>query len=319
MFEVPTAPLLSNPMTTANEASGEHGFRLKRITLLVADFVTSCVASPVVEEYLKLRLLQWNMPLSKNFNWVRKRSKKKRVKLVAEPIAADEVENVNSVSPQSGQQNGLVTNVNPYIAGMLAVSLGLKWADAIRRVCVYTKVGDEHKDLYALLRGLFPVQELCGCMTALRLAKRDVLGQKMPLWSILLPAVIVHGMANFRGMKPVFKWNSATPWSEMQLSRDTFSSDTLLAMGGTTLHAATSGTDATSGLKAFAGWLGKEFPRITWLIILFRVTGYCVKNYYMINRQAYKRATTYAGKHAAFSAELETAAKLKRSAKEKKK
>jgi hypothetical protein len=102
---------------------------------------------------------------------------------------------------QNGQQNGLVTNVNPYVAGMLAVTLGLKWADAIRRVCMYTKASDEHKDLYALLRGLFPVQELCGCMTALRLARRDILGQKMPLWSILLPAMIVHGLANFRGMK----------------------------------------------------------------------------------------------------------------------
>lgn len=102
---------------------------------------------------------------------------------------------------QIGQRDGLVTNVNPYVSGMLAVSLGLKWADAIRRICMYTKAGDEHKDLYAFLRGLFPVQELCGCMTALRLARRDVLGQQMPLWSILLPAMIVHGMANFRGMK----------------------------------------------------------------------------------------------------------------------
>jgi hypothetical protein len=101
----------------------------------------------------------------------------------------------------TGQNDGLVTNVNPYVSGMLAVSLGLKWADAIRRVCMYTKARDEHKTLYALLRGLFPVQELCGCMTALRLARRDVLGQKMPLWTLLLPAVIVHGMANVRGMK----------------------------------------------------------------------------------------------------------------------
>lgn len=118
--------------------------------------------------------------------------------------------------------------------------------------------------------------------------------------------------------QPIFKWNSATPWSEMQLSRDTFDSETLFAMGGAASHSST-GPVAASGVKSFAAWLGKEFPRITWLIILFRVAGYCVKNYYMINRQAYKRTTTYAGKHAAFSAELETAAKLKQSAKEKKK
>lgn len=103
----------------------------------------------------------------------------------------------------------------------------------------------------------------------------------------------------------------------MQLSRDTFSSETLSVLGG----AASSANDvhvSASGVKKFAQWLGKEFPRITWLIILFRVAGYCLKNYYMINRQAYKRISTYAGKHAAFSAELETAQKLKQSAKDKK-
>jgi hypothetical protein len=28
-----------------------------------------------------------------------------------------------------------------------------------------------------------------------------VLGQNMPLWKMVLPAGIIHGMANFRGMK----------------------------------------------------------------------------------------------------------------------
>jgi hypothetical protein len=40
-------------------------YRPKRITLLLADFLTSCVAAPVIEEFIKLRLLQWNVPLSK--------------------------------------------------------------------------------------------------------------------------------------------------------------------------------------------------------------------------------------------------------------
>lgn len=38
-------------------------------------------------------------------------------------------------------------------------------------------------------------------MTALALAKRDLLGFYTPLWKILAPAVVVHGMANYRGMK----------------------------------------------------------------------------------------------------------------------
>jgi hypothetical protein len=43
----------------------EYKYRPKRITLLVADIVTSCVACPIIEEFIKLRLLQWTMPLSK--------------------------------------------------------------------------------------------------------------------------------------------------------------------------------------------------------------------------------------------------------------
>lgn len=46
--------------------------------------------------------------------------------------------------------------------------------------------------------------------------------------------------------------------------------------------------------------------------ILLRVFGFCVKNYYLIGRQAMKRVTTYSGKLYAFSAKLETDAVLKR-------
>ena len=138
----------------------------------------------------------------------------------------------------------------------------------------------------------------------------------MPLWKLIGPAVVIHGMANFRGMKvrallatsslcacradlsnhgcllswqPIFKWNSATPWSEMQLSP---------------LNV----PDASTLPKL----LSKGFAKLMWLVILSRVLGYCIKNYYMVNRQAVKRTTTYAGKHAAFSAELATAELLKK-------
>ena len=232
--------------------------------------------------------------------------------MIAEPIKSIDETDESSAAPanrrhRAGSLDGNVTNINPYIAGMLAVSLGIKWADAIRRVCMYTKTQDERKSVYAFLRGIFPVQELCGIMTALRLARRDVLGQKMPLWTLLLPAVIVHSMANLRGTKPIFKWNGSTPWAEMQLSPDLFpglfSPSALSAMEETGAAAPPPATKLE--------WFGRAFPKIMWLVILFRVTGYCVKNYFMINRQAMKRATTYAGKHAAFSAELETAEKLK--------
>lgn len=95
-------------------------------------------------------------------------------------------------------------NANKYVCHMLAASLGLKLFDAARRILVYTKAHHPDKSFYAACRGLFPIQELCGTMTALALAKRDLLGVDMPLWKLLAPAVVIHGMANFRGMKVRF-------------------------------------------------------------------------------------------------------------------
>jgi hypothetical protein len=236
----------------------------------------------------------------RNFLWVTKVSKSKTKRRLKKKKVAEAV-------PRTSMEDRGVTKVNSYVTNMLVVSLGMKLADAIRRTCMYTKSSDTNKGFYAICRGVFPIHELCGTATALALARRDVLGQSMPLWKLLLPSAIFHGMANFRGMKvrqfvakrnplkvfvhiilisiffllkPIFKWNAATPWSEMQLSTN------------------------VPGDSILAQLVAKPFPKIMWLIILFRVLGYCVKNYYLINRQAVKRTTTYAGKHAAFSAEL---------------
>jgi hypothetical protein len=125
----------------------------------------------------------------RNFEWVTKTSKSKKKKKVPEAI------------PRIGPNDKEVIKVNSYVSNMLAISVGLKLVDAIRRVCMYTKATDQNKCFYAFVRGLFPIHELCGTVTALSLARRDVLGQPMPVWKLLLPSVIFHGMANFRGMK----------------------------------------------------------------------------------------------------------------------
>ena len=95
-------------------------------------------------------------------------------------------------------------------------------------------------------------------------------------------------------MQPIFKWNSATPWSEMQLWPVNF-----------------------VDVSTFPELVKKVYGKVMWAIILIRVLGYCVKNYYMVNRQAVKRTTKYAGNHAAFSAELATAEMLFRSKNQK--
>jgi hypothetical protein len=166
----------------------EHGYKPKRITLIVQDFVASCLLSPILEEYLKLILLQ-RSKLPKNFQWRAAPKNRKNRTPIAETIHGP-----NNTSKE-------VTNVNAYISNMLAVTLGIKLADSIRRVCMYTKPHHSAKTFYAICRGVFPVRELCGTATALGLARRDVLGQHIPIWKLLLPGCVIHGMANFRGMK----------------------------------------------------------------------------------------------------------------------
>jgi len=272
----PKVPLLVIPWTLR-----ENRYRPKRITLLAADFCASCVASPIIEEYVKLKTLQWTTNLRKNFCWVKKAnssrsSRRSQRRWVAEPV-----------SRNLGETD--VITANQYVTQMLAASIGFKLCDTGRRILMYTKATDANKSFYAFCRGLFPIHELCGTMTAIELARRDLLGVNVPLWRLLLPAALFHGMANMRGKKPVFRWGSSTPWSEMQLSP---------------LHI----LDASTLPKL----LSKGFAKLMWLVLLGRVLGYCIKNYYLVNRRAVKRTTRYAGNPAAFTAEMATADMLKK-------
>ena len=58
-------PEASPPLLILPWVLREYKYKPKRITLLAADIVTSCIACPIIEEFAKLRLLQWTMSLSK--------------------------------------------------------------------------------------------------------------------------------------------------------------------------------------------------------------------------------------------------------------
>jgi len=280
----PDVPLIILPWTLR-----EQSYRPKRITLFAADFAATCVAAPIIEEFMKLKVVQLSTKLPRNYHWRKlpknessgKKKKKRRTKYVLEEIERKPGE-------------AAVTNINSYASHMLAASLGMKFCGTTRRVLMYTKRGDAHKTFYAFFRGVYPIHELCGSMTALELAKRDVLGLNMPLWRMLLPAVFIHGLANLKGMKPIFKWNSSTPWSEIQMSPWYIRDNSTLSQT-----------------------ISKCLPKLMWFILMGRVLGYILKNYYMIGRKAVKRATTFAGKNASFSAELQTSALLKRTKKDR--
>lgn len=152
-------------------------------------------------------LVVWYLTIvcCRNFQWVtRVSAKSKRKRKVAETVVR-----------LPGDKD--VVNANKYVTQMLAVSLGIKLCDTGRRILLFTKPTNDNKSFYAICRGIFPIHELCGTMTAIALAKRDLLGVSMPLWQLLAPAVVIHGMANFRGMKVGHEvwWN--TDWSDVRL------------------------------------------------------------------------------------------------------
>eukprot|EP00557_Chaetoceros_sp_GSL56_P000243 CAMPEP_0176501246 /NCGR_PEP_ID=MMETSP0200_2-20121128/14053_1 /TAXON_ID=947934 /ORGANISM="Chaetoceros sp., Strain GSL56" /LENGTH=1004 /DNA_ID=CAMNT_0017900109 /DNA_START=140 /DNA_END=3154 /DNA_ORIENTATION=+ len=281
IFELtPQVPLIILPWTLR-----EQSYRPKRITLFAADFAATCIASPIIEEYVKLKIVEFTTKLPSNYRWRKlpkheahgNKKKKRRRKQFLEEIVR-----------QPG--DAAVTNLNSYMSHMYAASVGIKLCETTRRILLYTKQGDAYKSFYAFFRGFYPIHELCGCMTALELAKRNILGMNLPLWRMIFPAVFIHGMANLKGKKPIFKWNSSSPWSEIQMSPWYMRDPSM----------------TTSQM------LSKGFTKLMWFVVMGRVLGYIIKNYYMIGRKAVKRTTTFAGKNASFSAELRMESLLKK-------
>lgn len=122
----------------------EKQYRPKRITLFACDFGASCIASPIIEEYLKLKIVQWTAFLPRyvvtccrmsqltcltilslepksNFKLSKKiqKGKRKKKKDVLQPII------------RNGDE---VTNINCYVTQVMAASLGLKLFDTTRRI-----------------------------------------------------------------------------------------------------------------------------------------------------------------------------------------
>ena len=58
VFKLAPTPFFLIPWTLR-----EHKYKPKRISLFAADLASSCVACPLVEEYLKLKLLQFTVQL----------------------------------------------------------------------------------------------------------------------------------------------------------------------------------------------------------------------------------------------------------------
>jgi len=167
---------------------GQLRYLPSRFTLILSSFLSSCVVAPIVEELFKLKLLR--RALRNNAD------KKQTIPLVA------------------GQP---LQSVKTYLVYSTAVCMGIKVADNTNRILKYLAPNQPHKSFFAVLRGVFPVQELCGGLTALAIAHRDVRGitSRWDL-SAIGPAVLLHSFAVLRGLKPLVSI-SLKPWEELQL------------------------------------------------------------------------------------------------------
>eukprot|EP00622_Pseudochattonella_farcimen_P001408 FR736092.1.p1 GENE.FR736092.1~~FR736092.1.p1 ORF type:complete len:301 (+),score=31.31 FR736092.1:125-904(+) len=201
-------------------------------TMFIMDVVVDCLGAPIVEEAVKLMVLH-------------------RAKVL----------------PSASGGNPKYASVHTYLGYMLCSAMGLKMADNLRRVSLYTRPTHTQRTFFAFARGIFPVHELCAALTAMQLAKKEILGRDWSTARILTPAILLHLMGNFRGKKPLFKWGSVTPWAEMQL------------------QAWSTSDDAPPTKVIMNGCMG-----LFWLSLLVRVLIHLCRRYYGINKESPPRA-----------------------------
>jgi hypothetical protein len=213
----------------------DHGYHMDPLSSFALQLITFCVVAPVIEEGLKV--------------WAAR-------KMGALPLRRPTTQRTAGAgkASQSGSAAPLMepTHVHTYLGGVVFASLGLKAADNARRVFMYTRPEHTSKFLFAFARGFFPLHELCAGLTAMNLARKEILGESVSRWRIYFPAVALHAWANFRGMKPMFKWRADKPWNELQLQAWAFPADATMMQ---ILH--------------------KSFTSVVWISILLKVIQRC--------------------------------------------
>ena len=110
--------------------------------MFLFSLVNGCIVGPAVEEIAKLQMMRSMIALRSTKDPQDKGQpdgKRKDVSKMTCPVS-----------------------VRAHIIHMLAVSLGLRMADNIRRILLYTAPKDKYKTFFAICRSVFPVQELCG-------------------------------------------------------------------------------------------------------------------------------------------------------------
>ncbi len=239
---------------------------IKRRSQIISECLVSCVAAPLLEEAAKLWACRRATSLREAApDRGRQRMKARRRQFL--DATTDAITDFGALDEPP--------HVHCYLTHCLAAAVGFKFVDAARRVCVYTRPRHPQKTFFAVIRGVVPIHELCGALTASRLARRDaaaafnrrrprgVKRKRVPsALMVIAPAAVLRALANFRGCKPVYKWESNQPWVELQL------------------QAWNQPDDATWDRVLF-----KSVASFGWWLMLARVLAYACSDYYRVEAE----------------------------------
>ena len=121
------------------------------MTLVLFSALDSCFFSPMIEESFKLVMLK--TLLHKKMKKIRKMNKIKLKRTVGLPngiIAENDSQALNSVGISEEH------SVKSYMVVMISLSIGMKVADNIRRVVLYSHANQKHRMFFAIARSFFP-------------------------------------------------------------------------------------------------------------------------------------------------------------------
>ena len=107
----------------------------------------SCLFSPLVEESFKLFMLAKILPKKKNKENLKKIGSKISVGNMTENVPQEALDSVGNAKEHS---------LRSYMVVMICVSIGLKVADNIKRIVLYTHANQKHRMFFAIARSFFP-------------------------------------------------------------------------------------------------------------------------------------------------------------------
>eukprot|EP01038_Epipyxis_sp_PR26KG_P014071 gene14071-18879_t len=234
----PDIPGIILPWTLTN-----LNYKPKKITNALFVFLNDCIMSPIIEESIRYYLFNRNLMNLQDYQ------------------SDLFIESNVTVST-------IMKSPKTYLICMATVSIGYKIADNTRRIILYNAPHHRNKMMYALLRSILPIEELCGAIILFAKIKVDFFGfnngNRNPI-KIIGFSVILRILANLKGHNPFYVWKSNRPWIELQLPAWTVNSIT--------------GTGINMDIKSLGSFLFRFILSLWWFRHLIQTGIQLIRNY----------------------------------------